>query len=777
MGFTHERCIFGSTHTDYDDLFATFNSANDFKYKIAGEWKEWDQTATGCQLLCKVFDLCHASTMSANQCVLITGLRLTQEAPGHVCFVKQVEKCCDRVVVDGLPEGIQEHRTGTFKVTDRIHDGFPIYMNLHGEMMYFESQWKSWRIGANFELAGVISTSDSFGCPSAQSSWKVWNNGWFWAPSAQVSCSCCEVMELSSSNSEFSQLSGDFVRTDSVLREFSVWKNSETDKYIAIATGSGWEKTKWTIGGGNYVNNWQNSYVGLKSIGEESEYAKRGQVPQCPIAFPDWKATEDGDVVDGVDLTCKIDEYCPATVQLDDDGESCTTVCQSQGFDVGFIALNSFCRCTLTSSTKCPEKPHSTIAGSYNGESWTCEYEVCVVPGSTPMSESPTNAPTLNPTQVPTNAPTQNPTEEELPSCIVVSGSPSQQSWCDGVYHLLDATTLSSQGERVYRNVDDGESERYLYWSPSFGGQWQIDHDYDAQYKRAYFPSPQGELPAGPGKYWLGSWTLASESQIQVHDCEELPSCIVVSGSPSQQGWCDGVYQLLDATTLSSEGERVYRNVDEGEADRFLYYSPTLGGRWIIDNDNDKASIRAYFPSAQRQFPVGAGYYWVGSWTLFSESQIQVHDCKLSFNGVGCNGPTGGIYLHVGKFNDANAWQGPNGFVVYVPTSELPNGWNGGRWMVVNADSLAAITEATIPNIMVAQNITPDSEHLPPSGLWQSSCPNQQGESFNWTFSFWSSNRRTLDAGAVERTSVARKGRLLVNEESQNDEVLSRRKQ
>merc|ERR1719242_702271 len=284
-------------------------------------------------------------------------------------------------------------------------------------------------------------------------------------------------------------------------------------------------------------------------------------------------------------------------------------------------------------------------------------------------TQVPTNAPTLNPTQVPTNAPTQNPTEEELPSCIVVSGSPSQQSWCDGVYHLLDATTLSSQGERVYRNVDDGESERYLYWSPSFGGQWQIDHDYDAQYKRAYFPSPQGELPAGPGHYWMGSWTLTSESQ------------------------------------------------------------------------------------------------------------IQVHDCKLSFNGVGCNGPTGGIYLHVGKFNDANAWQGPNGFVVYVPTSELPNGWNGGRWMVVNADSLAAITEATIPNIMVAQNITPDSEHLPPSGLWQSSCPNQQGESFNWTFSFWSSNRRTLDAGAVERTSVARKGRLLVNEESQNDEVLSRRKQ
>jgi len=108
-------------------------------------------------------------------------------------------------------------------------------------------------------------------------------------------------------------------------------------------------------------------------------------------------------------------------------------------------------------------------------------------------------------------------------------------------------------------------------------------------------------------------------TQIASVRCSDLPECIQVSGSPNQEGLCDGIYRKT--SSVSSEGHRVYLNQDSGEDEIFLYWSHSSGGRWQIDDNIDATFYKAFFniggewgdgSSPLPSLPVFSGNYVVG---------------------------------------------------------------------------------------------------------------------------------------------------------------------
>jgi len=80
---------------------------------------------------------------------------------------------------------------------------------------------------------------------------------------------------------------------------------------------------------------------------------------------------------------------------------------------------------------------------------------------------------------------------------IHIGGLPGVQDRCNGVYK---ATSQKSEGYPVYKS----SKGMFLYWSPTYGGQWQIDTDTDLKFKNVFIHT-ESNTPLNPpryAKYW-----------------------------------------------------------------------------------------------------------------------------------------------------------------------------------------------------------------------------------------------------------------------------------
>ena len=84
---------------------------------------------------------------------------------------------------------------------------------------------------------------------------------------------------------------------------------------------------------------------------------------------------------------------------------------------------------------------------------------------------------------------------------LSVSGAPDEKSSCDGHY---TRTTGNVNMHGVYLRKESGQSARYLYWVPDFGGQWQCDEDDDPKEHLCCIPSPtENQVLVGDGAQCL----------------------------------------------------------------------------------------------------------------------------------------------------------------------------------------------------------------------------------------------------------------------------------
>lgn len=135
-------------------------------------------------------------------------------------------------------------------------------------------------------------------------------------------------------------------------------------------------------------------------------------------------------------------------------------------------------------------------------------------------------------------------------------------------------------------------------------------------------------------------------------------------------------------------------------------------------------------------------------WSFYLEHQVP----NLEFSGFTCNGGAGGEAEYKGKFNGENVWKyGVNNWIVFLPASELPDNWTlGARWMVVNVESLSDITKDNIQEIRIAQKVVSNPAILPPTGMWEQNCGNNNWSDLEWTFNLKNpAGRRTLETDAA----------------------------
>jgi hypothetical protein len=79
-----------------------------------------------------------------------------------------------------------------------------------------------------------------------------------------------------------------------------------------------------------------------------------------------------------------------------------------------------------------------------------------------------------------------------------IGGLPEVQADCNGMYRI---TSQKLEGYPVYKSVS---KKMFLYWTPTYGGQWQIDTDTDLVYKNVYIHTESGKplKPPTLAKYW-----------------------------------------------------------------------------------------------------------------------------------------------------------------------------------------------------------------------------------------------------------------------------------
>lgn len=219
-----------------------------------------------------------------------------------------------------------------------------------------------------------------------------------------------------------------------------------------------------------------------------------------------------------------------------------------------------------------------------------------------------------------------------MKSCgqILLEGAPPEQSECRGVFTLMEDVHVNGNEVYTKRNGPDwlpSSFQRFLYWTPENGGQWQCDDDMDpSTTSRCTLPSAEKKpassssarclavKPNGPPWHEQQHLSLscvgnleAAEKEHESHmklggwwkgkpikaGCHE----VTFSGAPKEKAWCNGVYTITD---LMVHSHPVYAK-DESVASlsgnagvastpkRYLYWNwhGDHGGQWQCDDNFD----------------------------------------------------------------------------------------------------------------------------------------------------------------------------------------------
>ena len=123
----------------------------------------------------------------------------------------------------------------------------------------------------------------------------------------------------------------------------------------------------------------------------------------------------------------------------------------------------------------------------------------------------------------------------------LITGVTGQHS-INGVYR--PTTTTSTNGAyHVYENKDINQDTRYMWWEPSYGGEWLVDSDLDNWEILAYIPATnrltvnvgnQVETGAGIWDSGIGDWDWQNNVVLRKIECpgktiffSELRKCVL----------------------------------------------------------------------------------------------------------------------------------------------------------------------------------------------------------------------------------------------------------
>jgi len=433
--------------------------------------------------------------------------------------------------------------------------------------------------------------------------------------------------------------------------------------------------------------------------------------------------------------------------------------------------LNSVCRCSIQTEYDCPQKPYSPVAVSFDGNTGihTCEYDICSVVD------------------------------------LVVDGF-----GCDERIGVSGEWEYDGKlnGKFTWKQVGESGTMRIAYvlgnqlptsWgSPS--ARWIVHkhaptpadalNDIGNNRIAQLIDNDAGDIP--PNKPWnmyCGEWinkpwTFDVQTEVpalMVEDslCDvDYPS---FSASPNYGG--DWVYagrfneRSAWKKVIGTETRWIVylttEQLESGWDSRWVVYRNAPSLQWIGLNFNQYDRRAQYMTNLDNELPISSDTWGMSCsepswplrpWSFYLEHQVP----DLEFSGITCNGDAGEVAQYKGKFNGENVWKyGINNWIVFLPASELPDHWTlGARWMVVDVESLSDITKDNIEEIRIAQKVS-NPAILPPTGMWEQNCGNNNWSDLEWTFNLKNpAGRRTLETDAAPSLM-----RRLLNAASASDDA------
>jgi len=547
-----------------------------------------------------------------------------------------------------------------------------------------------------------------------------------------------------------SSISGTYTRMPhSQWDNFAVWKNSAKNTYIAHQPGTANSPSpRWTIG----FNNYNTGAYELKSIWT-TDYHKRDQTIPSPLSV-NWGGIVNGawTQISNAELSCKLDEYCPSTVRSDS-GETCDQFCVGLGYNEGKLMLNAVCRCFEETTGECSQKPHFPVADSVSNGVRTCGYDVCAVPD------------------------------------LKVTGQAcNSKIGYDGIWRFDG----EFNGQKTWKQVGDLGTRRIAYilesqlpesWS-NRSPRWIMHKNADSvedvldniPHSRIIqlFTSQPGDIPQSTtwgvdcGNSWTTSpWTFDFYNEIPdlvgSHPvCEDMGNFLgefwTYAGS-----WNDrSVWKQIVGVKTRWIIYFTSNELPNGWSSRWILHenAPSLIALALQEQVNVQSGKRAEFITNSADVLPPSGIWGVECndgntqekhWSFHLDHEVPDLQVALT-QGSSCQDPINGEWTYTGKYNGANSWRDDNMFAVYIPESELPQSWTGGRWMVVqNTASLDEIASGNLQDIRVSQYKTNDPLEIPPSSdLWWSWCNGAEFDN-TWSFQLQSSRRRMLAVNVLRR--------------------------